>query len=79
MRRDATHYVFLWELIFCLIHYTQLPENTSPTSYPDYTIHPTTHAYTLSPNGVVPPQQLAIDTLGPQRMCYSLKIQSNFS
>ena len=28
MRHDATHYVFLWELIFCLIHYIQLPENT---------------------------------------------------
>ena len=23
-----THYVFLWELIFCLIHYVQPPENT---------------------------------------------------
>ena len=36
-------------------------ERQTPTSYPDYTIHLSTHAYTLSPNGVVPPQRLATD------------------
>ena len=36
-------------------------ERQTPTPYPDYTIHLSTHAYILSPNGVVPPQRLAID------------------
>ena len=33
MSRDMTHSLLMWELIFCLIHYVQTPENTSPTTY----------------------------------------------
>ena len=32
-----THSLLMWELIFCLIHYVQMPENTSPTTYPYHT------------------------------------------
>ena len=31
--RDVTqHYPFVWELIFCLIHFVQTPENTHLTT-----------------------------------------------
>ena len=39
----AQHHITLtlimWELIFCLIHYVQSPENTPPTTYPTLTPH----------------------------------------